>query len=223
MDIDNLFQGAAEGEIRESNFLNIHYASAAASCFGAEARMGAEYPGKTYVSYKKHAGSMQACVDCHDPHTLQVDLNTCSTCHIGLNQKGDLHNIRMSTMDFDNDGNTTEGVYYEIEGIKIWLYAAIQSYAIQVIDQPIVYNVSAFPYFFNDSNSDGQAGDDESGSDNAYHRWNLHLEKAAFNYNFSQKESGAYVHNDIYMIQLLCDSLEDLGKYVQVNGVCNRP
>ena len=41
--------------------------------------------------------------------------------------------------------------------------------------------------------------------------WTPKLLKAAFNYQYSQKDPGAFVHNPKYVIQFLIDSIEDLG------------
>jgi len=37
------------------------------------------------------------------------------------------------------------------------------------------------------------------------------LLRAGFNYQYSQKDPGAFVHNPQYVIQFLIDSIEDLG------------
>ncbi len=68
----------------------------------------------------------------------------------------------------------------------------------------------AYPYFFIDTNGDGQTGDDEAVPDNAYNAWTGRLEKAAYNYQMSVKDPGEFAHNAKYMIQLMYDSIEDL-------------
>jgi hypothetical protein len=35
--------------------------------------------------------------------------------------------------------------------------------------------------------------------------------RAAFNYQYYQKEPGAWAHNNPYIVQILFDSIEDLG------------
>jgi len=37
------------------------------------------------------------------------------------------------------------------------------------------------------------------------------LLKAAYNYQYSQKDPGAFAHNGPYILQILYDSLEDIG------------
>ena len=41
--------------------------------------------------------------------------------------------------------------------------------------------------------------------------WTPSLLKAAYNYQYVRKESNAYPHNGRYQLQLLYDSLDDLG------------
>ena len=52
---------------------------------------------------------------------------------------------------------------------------------------------------------------------NRYQNWTPRLLKAAYNYQFIAKDPGAYTHNPHYAIQLLQDSLADLGKSVEVD------
>ncbi len=48
--------------------------------------------------------------------------------------------------------------------------------------------------------------------------------KAAYNYQFITKDPGAYAHNGAYAIELLQDSLNDLGAKVKVDlGKAVRP
>ena len=52
---------------------------------------------------------------------------------------------------------------------------------------------------------------DEANYGNQYRAWDPALLKASFNYQFWQKEPGAWAHNTHYVLQLLYDSIEDLG------------
>ncbi len=62
-----------------------------------------------------------------------------------------------SATDFDGDGDGAEGVYYEIEGVREVLYQAIQAYASEKAGTPIAYDAHAHPYFFIDTNTNGEA------------------------------------------------------------------
>ena len=76
---------------------------------------------------------------------------------------------------------------------------------------PIVYDAGVYSYFFYDLDGDGQADPDEANSDNRYYSWSPRLLRAAYNYQWVAKEPGAYVHNPVYILQILYDSLADLG------------
>jgi hypothetical protein len=76
--------------------------------------------------------------------------------------------------------------------------------------KPIVYDSHAYPYFFNDLNANGEADEDEAVRTNGYSTFTPRLLKAAYNYQYSQKDPGIYAHNLEYAVQFLYDSLEDL-------------
>jgi hypothetical protein len=62
-----------------------------------------------------------------------------------------------------------------------------------------------------DTNGNGQADPDEANFGNRYNAWTPRLLKAAYNYQFAQKDPGAYVHNGKYILQVLYDSIADIG------------
>ena len=75
---------------------------------------------------------------------------------------------------------------------------------------PIVYDTATHPYFFVDANEDGKVDVNDSGANVAYNAWTPRLLKAAYNYQTSVKDPGAFAHNSKYIIELLYDSTEDL-------------
>ncbi len=196
----------------ELGFTNIHYYAAAATQAGGAAMGGYQYEGKTYDAKFTHVAGYDTCNGCHDPHTLELRIEECSTCHTGVASADDLKDVRMygSAVDYDGDGNTDEGVYYEIEGLRELLYEAIQAYAEDVSGTPVVYDSHAYPYFFIDTDGDGEASEEEANYGNQYNAWTGRLTKAAYNYQVSVKDPGAYAHGGKYIIQLLYDSIEDL-------------
>lgn len=193
-------------------FTNIHYFAAAATQYGALAQGGYEYPGKVYDGRFEHIEPYQKCIDCHNPHTLEVEPAQCVTCHENVRETRDFVNIRTfgSMADFDGNGNLNEGIYYEIVGLREILYASMQTYAREVAGTPIGYYSAAHPYFFIDTNDDGQISADEGVGANRFNAWTPRLAMAAYNYQVSYKDTGAYMHNAKYIIQLLYDSIEDL-------------
>jgi hypothetical protein len=189
-------------------FVNSHSTSAATS-FGSEVQGAYEYDGKTYHGRFNRGEEFFSCIRCHDQHSLELKIETCVECHTfdGVDPK----NIRVNTTDFDGDGNIVEGAYYEVEQIQSDLFDAIQAYARDVVGVPIVYDLSLYPYFFIDTNSNGQADQDEVKAANKYNSWTPRLLKAAYNYNYSMHDAGAFAHNSTYILQALYDSLADIG------------
>jgi hypothetical protein len=167
-----------------------------------------EYDGKTYLGHHAHVDSGQTCDTCHNAHELGVNTELCGACHGGAT---DPATIRMGTTDYDGDGNTTEGMSGEVSTMAELLLPAIQKYAQDKIGTPIVYDPGTNPYFFIDTNANGVADPDELNSDNRYATWTPRLLRAAYNYQWVQKDPGAFAHNGKYVLQVLYDSLKDIG------------
>jgi hypothetical protein len=197
-------------------FINIHYFAAAASLFGSEAHGGYEYAGSRYQIRFAHVEGYQECVDCHNPHTLELNVEQCSECHIGVASAEDLRNVRMagSLADYDGDGDVSEGVAFEIEGMQAKLMGAIQAYAAEVSGTPIVYDSAAYPYFFIDTDGNGEVTEGEAAFPNRYNAWTGRLLRAAYNYQVSVKDPGAFAHNAKYHIALLYDSILSLNEVI---------
>jgi hypothetical protein len=198
-------------------FTNIHYFAAAATKYGTAAQGGYEYPGKTYDGFFAHVDEYRTCIDCHNPHTLEVKVEECAACHEDVEAVEDLKNVRMygSLVDYDGDGDIEEGVYYEMTGLQEALYAAIQTYAADVAGAPIGYDSARYPYFYSDANANGAWDEDEAG----YASWTARLLKAAYNYQMSIKDPGAFAHGGKYIIELLFDSIEDLNAGIDMSAM----
>lgn len=200
--------GMDEDAVSESlGFLNVHYAAAAATQMGADAGGGYQYPGRDYAGRFAHAPGANSCADCHSPHSTEVEIAPCLSCHQGVTETAE---IRARHRDFDGDGDRVEGIRGEIETLHRRLGEAIVAYAREVAGTPIGYAADSHPYFFADSDGDGRIGDAEAVRANSYKAWTPRLLKAAYNYHLVAKEPGAYVHNPAYALQLLHDSLESL-------------
>lgn len=213
--VDAAIAGAAEDAVNaDLRFLNIHYRAAAATLLGGGARGGYQYDGKTYAGQFSHVPDLNTCTSCHSPHTTQVALDACTTCHKGAE---DFRAIRITPTDFDADGNTAEGIHGEIATLHEALGAALQAYATEVAGTAIVYDSHAYPYFFIDGDGDGAVTEGEAIYPNRYQTWTPRLLRAAYNYQFVAKDPGGYSHNPKYLIQLLYDSLESLGAQVSVD------
>lgn len=209
--IRNVAEDAVSADL---GFINIHYGAAAAVMYGTQTRGGFEYPGKSYAGRFEHVPSANTCTACHDPHTTAVAEDGCLACHRGVEN---LRDIRTRHLDFDGDGDRTEGIHGEIMTLHARLGEAITVYAKSEIGEQIAYYPYAFPYFFRDLNGDGEIAPKEATSDNRYRSWTPRLLKAAYNYQFVAKDAGGYVHNPAYMLQLLYDSLESLAEKIELN------
>jgi hypothetical protein len=190
----------ANGNNVTFGFRNIHYFAAAATLYGSVAQGGYEYDGLVYDAKNTHVEGLATCTGCHDPHTLQVKVDKCAECHEGVTTVEDLKNVRMlsSAKDYDGDGDVEEGIASEIAGLQEVLLAQVQTYAKDKTGAEIKYDAATYPYFMG---ADGKA----------FPSWTARLLKAAYNYQVSIKDPGAFAHNPKYIIELLHDSIADLG------------
>jgi len=135
-------------------------------------------------------------------------MESCAGCH----GEKPAEEIRMpETVDYDGDGDTTEGVAGELETLAAALFTEIQAYAETTSALPIMYDPLTHPYFFADTDKNGEADVDDKGAAVRYNAFTPRLMRAAYNYQYSQKDPGAFVHNSKYVVQLLIDSIADLG------------
>ena len=154
-----------------------------------------------------HTEGFNKCTACHDPHALSPKVATCKGCH-GTDDPKQIR--KNSTDDFNGNGDNKEGLSAEMIGMRDALYQAIQAYAKDVSKVGVVYDTTAYPYFFVDKDGDGKPDKDDKGSSIGYNAWTPRLLKAAYNLQYAYKDPGAYVHNAKYVMQVLYDSLADL-------------
>jgi hypothetical protein len=219
MAIENANATDPDATNSELNFQNIHYYAAGATLNAGRVRGGYQYTGKVYDTRFRHAPGSETCIGCHDSHSLDVRLEQCATCHEDVSAPEDARNIRMLAsrgQDYDGDGNLGEGIYFEVEGLRTKLLQAIQAYPELHSLDDICYDTLSYPYWFVDSNSDGNCDDEEASFSNQYASWTARLLRAAYNYQVASKDPGGYSHNAKYLIQLLYDSIEDLGTAVDL-------
>ncbi len=191
-------------------FVNIHYFAAAASLFGSEVHGGYEYEGQSYAGKNLHVEGYDSCAQCHNPHSLKVKVEECSACHTNVQSEDDLQNIRMmgSQVDYDGDGDMTEGIFGELEGLQAVLLEQIQAYGKEVAGSPIAYSASAYPYFFADANDNGTVDEGET----KYVSFTPRLLQAAYNFQAYEKDPGAFAHNGEYWAEILYDSIASLNE-----------
>ncbi len=198
----------------ELSFVNIHYGASAAVMYGAAARGGVQYDGRSYVGQFMHVPAANTCSDCHNPHSTEVEPASCLACH--TEGADDLRDIRVQHVDFAATGDRAGGIHTEIEAFRDALFDAIRRYADEVVGEPIAYG-GGFPYFFASPDGTGTMPDDMLSRDNRYQHWTPRLLKAAYNYQVARLNPGAYAHNPRYMMQLLHDSLHSLSEAIDID------
>jgi hypothetical protein len=192
-------------------FRNPHYFAAGATLMGGEVQGAYQYANQKYSGRTVHPDPMNNCIACHDTHTQELMLDKCATCHGAVKSVDDLKKWRKpdDTVDYDGDG-TAEGYGEEVQGMSDALWAQIQAVATKN-KYPIAYDPNSYPYFFNDTNANGTADPEEAKSTNSYAYFTGKLLQAAYNYQWVQKDPGAFAHNFYYINQVLYDSIKDLG------------
>lgn len=218
--VNNAIRGAGVGDDEVSErltFRNVHYFAAGASVFGAEAQGAYQFADKEYNGRNLHAeDAPNTCTDCHRPHEGTIRLNQCDDCHEeDLEVQEDVLSIRMledvELIDYNGNGDAEEPILDEITALEDALFAAIQAYATETAGTALAYNAHAHPYWFIDSNGNGAADPEESVGDNRFASWTPNLLRAAYNYQFAQKDPGDFAHNPHYILQVLYDSIEAVG------------
>ena len=207
-------------------FINVHYFAAGATLMGSVTRGAYQYPDKPYVGQNIHFEPYSTCIACHDMHETKVRVDDCAACHQGVTDEASLRNIRSGRdkNDYDGDGDVTEGIAGEVDGLHGLLYSAIQTYAASVAGTPIVYDAHSYPYFFVDSNANGMVDAGEAEFSNQFKAWTPRLVRATYNYQFVAKDPGGYSHNAAYVMQVMYDSIEDLASNADVAmGAAQRP
>lgn len=195
------------------SFINIHYYAAGATLNAGRVRGGYQYAGQVYDWRFRHVPGRDTCVGCHNPHTLEVRTDACATCHDGVATAEDARNIRMMSSrstDYDGDGDLTEGIYFEMVGLRDLVLEAIQAYPGEFTRDAICYDAAAYPYFFIDTDGNGTCEATEAAYPNRYTSWTARLLRAAYNFQVASKDPGAFAHNAKYVMELLFDSLADL-------------
>jgi hypothetical protein len=198
-----------DGKDKAFGFINAHYLGIAGIWFGTDAQIAYEYDGKTYVGANTHVPADMknpGCVGCHDVHSGEVKTALCVNCHAGIKDVDEIRGAS-DTTDWNGNGDVKESVRDEYRSMRDMLGKAIENYAKTKAGAAIVYDTDAYPYWFTDANGNGKHDADEK----AYSTWTARLLKAAYNYNFLRKNPGASFHNAKYVIQIIFDSIEDLG------------
>jgi hypothetical protein len=146
-------------------------------------------------------------------HSFQAEVVTaCTECH-GNVTLDDITPAFRAEDNWDNDPATKPKA--EVAVFAARLYAAIQAYCAAAADSGsppsgasyTAYNGASYPYWFKDTNKNGAVDADETTG----MKFDSKSLRAAFNYQYYTKEPGAWAHNNKYIVQVLYDSIQDLG------------
>ena len=194
LDVLEAVSGLPADEVNPELILpKIHNNPAGATFYGTQAKGGGEYPQYSFAAKFYHG--FDTCATCHDPHSLEVNVDQCSACHLGAATLEGVRNIRLSRIDYDGDGDISEGLAGEIETMMEKLLFTIQLYAALTDGADLISYDGGFVT--------------ESGDE--YTTWTPSLLQAAYNYQYAAKDPGSYSHNPRYIMQLLFDSIDELG------------
>jgi hypothetical protein len=199
------------------SFISVHYYVAAATRMGGLAMGAYQYEDAVYAGFYEHVDMADRCSECHDPHSLEIDPQSCATCHLGVVNESDIFMIREDGTDWDGDADVDEGIAGEVETTHAALLEALQIYSAEVVGTPIVYAPGSFPYWFVDTDADGVADPDEVAFPNQYNQWTPRLLRTAYNHHYVQMDPGAFAHNGAYTLQILHDSLVDLSAVIDLD------
>jgi hypothetical protein len=198
-----------------TTLVNPHYLGAAATEMGTRAKSWYEYNGKTYTDYPafwKAGTSGDApgpygsphgadCVGCHQAkeskHSFEVDYTYCATCH-AVTSHGDYSLAPKEE---------------EYASMKTELLAALNTY--------VTANLTTFQATNGGVTATGLCYDGnvygyvlvKNGTvcSTTAAKLDLNTMKAAYNLHWMNKDPGGWAHNEYYVMQLVYDSIVDLG------------
>ena len=217
--------GVGDDEVSEAlRFRNPHYFAAGASWFGTEVQGAYEFDGMEYNSAFEHTRRFDECSDCHETHTLEIRFEECVDCHEEMETSTNVELIRAheedaERFDYDGDGDDAEPIRDELMTFEETLFEVLQAYATETVGTGIVYESHSYPYFFTDTNGNGEADPDEVDRANGYATWTPNMLRAAYNYQYVAKDPGLFAHNADYGMQVLYDSIVALGGEEAAEGL----
>ncbi len=160
------------------------------------------------------------CTFCHmneGSHEFKPEVAHCDDCHT-FTDPADISTInRLANFNGNYDGDAaTTTLKQEIAAIAAKLYARIVVYAPTEGQGPIVLDAHTSPYWYKDNGKGGGIVGDGIRQATETDRYTFaktpgNLVKACYNYLLFERDPGAWAHNSLYQIQLMIDSLENIG------------
>ncbi len=184
---------------------------------GRAGSAGDRIAGKTYAGPPAHEGGTD-CRSCHAPDLeggLDLDSMdwrpepaTCAPCHGTLERSSEIRGAQRP--DHDGDGDSTEPLAAELDGLLAKLLTSIRETA-AATGTPICFHPGRYPHWMKDLDGDGLCNSQESELSNVYEIWTGPLLQASYNYQTISRDRGAWAHNFDYAAQLTIDSMTLLG------------
>jgi hypothetical protein len=201
-------------------FRNVHYFPSGGTVFGNVAKVAYQYSTASAAyngkwDHKDPGTGLgptdgQRCMFCHgDEHSFEVQTTgpnkNCASCHGGTDVSVYRAGLGLFGVDLDGVPATTK-LGDELAVFTDRMYKAMREYTVVKGLPMIRYDGASYPYFFTDDNDNGIL----DGADRSYNKFDAPLLKAAFNYQYAQKEPGMWAHNTRYSFQIIWESVRDL-------------
>ena len=107
-------------------------------------------------------------------------------------------------IDYDGDGNTSEGIYDELVGLRDKLLARRSASTARSTARRSATPSTAYPVLVRRRRRRRQpARPAEAVAANAFKSWTARLVRATYNFQLARKDPGAFAHNAKYVIELL--------------------
>lgn len=189
----------------ELRVVNPHYATAAATWLGGYGAAGYHHEGRDHAGRFFHARPISSCVSCHQPHTLEVQTATCTTCH---ENGADPDLIRITRQSHDGRCKTGQGIRMDIASNAALLEDMVTRFAAEVAGTRMLHDGGRHPCFCANGNADGEA-DTPEGRPVAYANRTQRMLRAACDWKLVTADTGACAQNPHDALHLLHDSIAD--------------
>ena len=204
--VDGAIEGAGVTDpdtiSEDLGFRNIHYYAAAATLYGGSVLGGYQYDGKTYDVKFSHVAGYDTCVDCHNPHSLELKLDDVQHVPRGRRWLEDLKDVRWaaSARDYDGDGNVERRHLSRDRGTARDPLSDHPGLRQRCRDGHRLRRHAAIPTGSSTATATARLTTVKPSFANGYKAWTARLLKAAYNYQVSVKDPGAFAHNAKYII-----------------------